>query len=86
MINPTTKLGPLEPKPGYTIPGVGVPGAPTEEQATEAAVEYGWLIAIVIVGVVIVALFRSVTRRIDFQLVGVLVVAGFVTYQIGKHS
>lgn len=74
----------LEPAPGYTLPGVEVPGGPTEEQATDAAVEYGWLIAIVIIGLILKAGFTYVTRRIDFRLVLVLVLLGVGAYQYGK--
>lgn len=74
----------LEPAPGYTIPGVGVPGAPTEQQATDAAVEYGWLIAVLVVGGIFVAAVRYVTKRIDFRLVLVLVLLGVAAYQFGK--
>jgi hypothetical protein len=74
----------LEPAPGYTIPGVGVPGAPTEQQATEAAVEYGWLIAVVIVGAVLVSVVRTITRQINFRLVGVIVLVAFCAYLYGQ--
>ena len=72
------------PAPGYTLPGVEVPGGPTEEQATQAAVDYGWLIAIVLIGVALMAVVRSVTRQINFRLLGVIVVVGFIAYQFGK--
>jgi Flp pilus assembly pilin Flp len=73
----------LEPQPGITVPGVGVP-APTERQATDAAVEYGWLIAVVAVALIIKAAFTYVTRRIDFRLVLVLVGLGGLAYMYGK--
>lgn len=73
------------PAPGITVPGVGVP-APTEQQATDAAVEYGWLIAVVLVGALLVTAVRFVTRRIDFRLVLVLVLLGVGAYQYGKVS
>ncbi len=75
----------LEPAPGITVPGVGVP-APTEEQATQAAVDYGWLIAVVLVGAAVLAVFRKITREINFKLVGVMVVVGFIAYQVGKGN
>jgi hypothetical protein len=74
----------LDPAPGYTIPGVGVPGAPTEQQATQAAVDYGWLIAVVLIGGVLLAAVRYVTKRIDFRLVLVLTLLGIGAYQYGK--
>lgn len=74
----------LEPAPGYTIPGVEVPGGPTEEQATQAAVDYGWLIAVVIVGAVVIAIARSIARRIDFRFLGAVLLIGFIAYQVGK--
>lgn len=74
----------LEPAPGYTIPGVGIPGAPTEQQATQAAVDYGWLIAVVILGLIIKGVIAYVTKRIDFKLLLILVALGFGAYQIGK--
>ncbi len=75
----------LEPAPGYTIPGVNVP-APSEQEATQAAVDYGWLIAIVIIGAVLLGIVRSITRQINFKLLGALTLAGIVAYQIGKAS
>lgn len=72
------------PKPGYTIPGVGIPGAPTEQQATKTAVDYGWLIAIVIIGAILVGIVRMITRQINFKLLGALTLIGFIAYQIGK--
>ena len=76
----------LEPAPGYIIPGVGIPGGPTEQQATDTAVEYGWLIAVVIVGALVVTAVRFVTERINIKLVLVLGVVGFIAYQIGTRS
>lgn len=73
------------PAPGITVPGVGVP-APTEQQATDAAVEYGWLIAVVIIGLIIKAAFTYVTKRIDFRLVLVLALLGVGAYQYGKAA
>jgi hypothetical protein len=73
------------PAPGITVPGVGVP-APTEQQATDAAVEYGWLIAIVLIGLIIKAAFAYVARRVDFRLILVLALLGFGAYQYGKLS
>lgn len=75
----------LEPAPGITLPGVGVP-APTEQQATQAAVNYGWLIAVVLIGLIVKALVTYVTRRIDFKLLLILVVLGFGAYKIGTVS
>lgn len=73
------------PGPGITIPGVGVPGGDQLEQdATKAAVDYGWLLAIVIIGAVIVAIGRMITRQINFKLLGALVLVGFIAYQVGK--
>lgn len=74
----------LEPAPGFTLPGVEVPGGPTEQQATQAAVDYGWLIAVLIIGGLLLAAVRYVTKRIDFRLVLVLVVLGIGAYQYGK--
>jgi hypothetical protein len=74
----------LEPAPGYTLPGVEIPGGPTEQQATDAAVNYGWLIAVVIIGLIIKAAFTYVTRRIDFRLVLVLIGIGGLAYLYGK--
>ena len=76
----------LEPAPGYTLPGVEVPGAPSEQEATQAAVDYGWLIAIVLVGAALLAIVRKVTREINFRLLGVIVVVGFIAYQFGKGN
>lgn len=77
---------PREPVPGYTIPGVGVPGVPSEEQATRAAVDYGWLIAIVILGLIIKGAITYVTKRIDFKLLMILVVLGAGGYYLGKAA
>lgn len=76
----------LEPAPGYTIPGVGVPGTPTEQEATAAAVEYGWLIAVVIVGIVVIKAARFVTKRIDVTLLLVLALLAAGAYQYGKAA
>lgn len=72
------------PRPGYTIPGVGVPAGPTEEQATQAAVDYGWLIAVVLIGAVVIAIGRMITKQINFKLLGALIVVGWLAYQVGK--
>jgi hypothetical protein len=79
----TYRLAPMAPAPGITVPGVGVP-APTEEQATQAAVDYGWLIAVVIIGAVLLAIGRMIIRQINFKLLGALVLVGFIAYQVGK--
>lgn len=71
------------PAPGITVPGVGVP-APTEQQATKAAIDYSWLIAVIIVGATLVWAVRYVTKRIDFRLVLVLVLLSVGAYQYGK--
>lgn len=84
-MNPYT-LAPT-PGPGITIPGVGVPGGDQlERDATKAAIDYGWLIAVVLIGAAVIAGGRYVTRRIDFRLVGVLLVVGLITYQVGKGN
>lgn len=75
----------LEPAPGITVPGVGVP-APTEEQATQAAVDYGWLIAVVIIGLIVKGMITYVMRRIDFKLLLILIAFGFGAYKIGSVS
>lgn len=74
----------LEPAPGYTVPGVEIPGVPSEQEATQAAVDYGWLIAVVIVGAVIVAIVRSVTKQINFRLVGIILLVAGGAYLYGK--
>lgn len=73
----------LEPAPGITVPGVGVP-APTEQQATQAAVDYGWLIGLLIIAIIVKAAIAYVTKRIDFRLVLVLTLAVIGAYQVGK--
>lgn len=73
----------LEPAPGITVPGVGVP-LPNEQEATDAAVNYGWLIALVIIGLIVKGLVTYVTRQINFKLLLGLIVVGVVAYQIGK--
>lgn len=78
-----TPLRAPAPAPGITVPGVGVP-APTEQQATDAAIEHSGLIAIVLIGLIIKAAVTYVTRRIDFRLVLVLVLLGVGAYQFGK--
>ena len=72
------------PGPGITIPGVGIPAGPTEEQATKAAVDYGWLLAIILIGAVVMGIGRMITRQINFKLLGALVLVGFIAYQVGK--
>lgn len=71
------------PKPGetYTVP---IPGTPTEQQAVDTAVNYGWLIAVVLVAAVVLGAVRYVTKRIDFRLLVGLAAVGFVAYQVGK--
>jgi hypothetical protein len=81
---PYTHLAPT-PKPGITVPGVGVP-APTQEDAVNTAVEYGWLIAVIIVGVVVIKAVRFVTRRIDVTLLLVLILLAAGAYQYGKAA
>jgi hypothetical protein len=73
----------LEPAPGLTVPGVGVP-VPDEREAVDAAVNYGWLIAVVLVGAAVITVGRAVTKRIDFRLLGIMVAVGFIAYQVGK--
>lgn len=75
----------LEPAPGITLPGVGVP-APTEQQATRAAVDYSWLIALFLIGAAVITVVRYVTKRIDFKLLIGLAAVGFIAYQIGKGN
>jgi hypothetical protein len=74
---------PAAPNPGETFT-VPIPGGPTEQQATDAAVSYGWLIAIVLVGAAVLAAVRYVTKRIDFKLLAVLAAIGVVAYYAGK--
>lgn len=75
------------PGPGITIPGVGVPGGDQLEQdATKAAVDYGWLIAVVLIGLIVKAAITYVTRRIDFRLLLIIAGAVFIAYQIGKGN
>jgi hypothetical protein len=76
----------LEPAPGYTLPGVEIPGGPTEQQATDAAVNYGWLIAVVIVAAVLIGIVRTILRRVDIRFVGAVVLIGFIAYQVGKGN
>lgn len=71
------------PGPAITVPGVGVP-LPDEREAVETAVDYGWLIAILLIGAALVAVVRMVTRQINFKLLGALVLIGFIAYQVGK--
>ena len=71
---------PAAPGPGSTFT---VPGGPTEQQATDAAVNYGWVIALIIVGGALLAAVRYVTNRIDFRLVGALALVGLVAYKMG---
>jgi hypothetical protein len=75
----------LEPAPGLTVPGVGVP-VPDEREAVDAAVNYGWLIAVVLVGAAVITVGRAVTKRIDFRLLGIMVAVGFIAYQVGKGN
>lgn len=77
----------LTPGPGITIPGVGVPGGDQLEQdATEAAIDYSWLIAVLLIGLVVKGVITYVTKRIDFRLLVGLLAVGFVAYQIGKGN
>lgn len=74
---------PAAPGPGSTFT---VPGGPTEQQATQAAVDYGWLIAIIIVGALILAAVGYVAKQINFKLLGGLIVVGYIAYLVGKSN
>lgn len=73
---------PAAPNPGETFT-VPIPGGPTEQQATDTVVSYGWLIAIVLVGAVLIAIGRTIAKRIDLRFLGAVVVIGYVAYKIG---
>ena len=76
----TTRL-PAAPGPGSTFT---VPGGPTEQQATDTAVNYGWVIALVILtaGAIVLArfLWGSMAVRVLLAAVG----GGWLVYLVTK--
>lgn len=77
---------PAAPGPGSTFTVPGSENLPSEQQTTEAAVNYGWLIAIILIAAVVIGVVRYVTRRIDLKLLLGLAFVGFVAYQVGKGN
>jgi hypothetical protein len=71
------------PVPGATlqVPGVQVPiNTPTEQQATDTAINYGWLIALVIVVAVSVKFLKFIMSSKPVQIVAAMT-AGYLLYK-----
>jgi hypothetical protein len=72
---------PAAPGPGSTFT---VPGGPTEQQATDTAVNYGWMIALLILTAVVLALGRFLWGSMAVRILLAAVGGGWLVYLVTK--
>lgn len=72
---------PAAPKPGGTFT---VPGGPSEQDATQAAVDNGWLLALVVLTVATVVFLRFLWRSPAVRILLAAVGGGWLVYLVTK--
>ena len=83
MTHPTQPAG--VPRPGTTVQ-VPLPGAPTEQGATNWAIQSGKLLAVVILIALAIWFLKWLFGSVQMKVILAIIVTGFVAYMVwGRH-